>query len=292
MYQNVKAMAVTYLVKTTLGSLNGSDKEADNLSSIKKFTKGNQDYPYGSSQWVRRALRDQLANLGWELSEGKASTISKGAATTMQDPCKYIDDDLFGFMSTDKGKAATKRTSPLRVSPLVALSPFSGDLDFGTNYMSVESGGDPNIFETEIHSGFYRGTVLIELDRVSSGEGFESDLSQSEKINRVNAILDSLQNLWSTGRQTRFLVDISPKFIAAAILSVKNPIFLETISIEKNNIVLAPILSTLKDFQDVIVDHCFGVREGFFNQTPEGTLPMGEAFSKLKGWVESIYQKK
>ena len=41
-----------------------------------------------------------------------------------------------------KGKA-TKRTSVVRVSPLVALNPYLGDLDFGTNYMATKAGGDP-----------------------------------------------------------------------------------------------------------------------------------------------------
>lgn len=292
MVKNAKALTITYLVKTTLGSLNGSDKEADNLSSIKKFTYENDDYPYGSSQWVRRALRDQLPNLGWELSEGKASTISKGAATTMQDPTKYIDDDLFGFMGTEKGQTATKRTSPLRVSPLVSLSSYSGDLDFGTNYMSLEAGGNPNIFETEIHSGIYRGTILIELDRIGTGEGFEKELSPEEKAERVNAILDSFKNLWSSGRQTRFLTDISPKFVAAAILSAKNPIFLETLMLEGNSIALAPLTATVEDFKDIITESIFGVRDGFFEKTPENTLSMGEAFDKIKDWVKSAYMGK
>ncbi len=289
MIKNAKALTVTYLVKTTLGSLNGSDKEADNLSSIKKFTYENEDFPYGSSQWVRRALRDQLSNLGWELSEGKASTINKGAATTMQDPVKYIDDDLFGFMGTVKGQAATKRTSPLRVSPLVSLTPYTGDLDFGTNYMSVNAGGNPNIFETEICAGFYRGTILIELDRVGTGDGFNEDLSPTQKAERVNAVLDSLQNLWSSGRQSRFLTDISPKFIASAILSTKNPIFLETLMLEEKTIQLSPLIATLEDFKKIILDITFGVREGFFDKTPEDTLPMGKAFDKMREWVRSVY---
>ncbi|WP_211235540.1 type I-B CRISPR-associated protein Cas7/Cst2/DevR [Aminobacterium mobile] len=289
MIKNAKALTVTYLVKTTLGSLNGSDKEADNLSSIKKFTYENEDFPYGSSQWVRRALRDQLSNLGWELSEGKASTINKGAATTMQDPVKYIDDDLFGFMGTVKGQAATKRTSPLRVSPLVSLTPYTGDLDFGTNYMSVNAGGNPNIFETEICAGFYRGTILIELDRVGTGDGFNEDLTPTQKAKRVNAILDSLQNLWSSGRQSRFLTDISPKFIASAILSTKNPIFLETLMLEEKTIQLSPLIATLEDFKKIILDNTFGVREGFFDKTPEDTLPMGKAFDKMREWVRSVY---
>src|SRR5690554_3838421 len=98
--KQAKALTVTYLVKTSLSSLNGSDKEADNISSIKKISRGVDQYPYGSSQWVRRALREQLGVLGWELSEGVVASIAKGASTTKQEPENYIDDDLFGFMGT------------------------------------------------------------------------------------------------------------------------------------------------------------------------------------------------
>ena len=95
--------------------------------------------------------------------------------------------------------------------------------------MSVKAGGNgnPNIFETEIHGGLYRGTILVELDRIGSGEGFEDDIDDREKAERVEALLDALQNLWSSGRQSRFLADLSPKFVAAAITTVKAPIFLE-----------------------------------------------------------------
>jgi CRISPR-associated protein Cst2 len=294
MKESARALTVTYLVKSTLGSLNGGDKEADNLSSIKKFSHGNLEYPYGSSQWVRRALRDQLSNLGWVLSEGQTAEIKKGAATTLQDPGKFIDDDLFGFMGTEKGKTANKRTSPLRVSPLVSLSSYRGDLDFGTNYMSVDAGGDPNIFETEIHSSFYRGTVLIELDRVGCGDGFKKDLAGEDRASRVKALLDSLKNLWSSGRQTRFLADITPKFAAASILSVKNPIFLEVINIRDNDIALKdialePLLATIDDYKEVIIKNVFGAREGFFGVVPDGTLPLGQAFEEMKNWVDSFF---
>ena len=139
----------------------------------------------------------------------------------------------------DARKETFKRTSPVRVSPLLALDPFEGDLDFGTNYMGVEAGGNPNIFETEIHGGLYRGTVLIELDAVGKnrdGEGVSAekakepwDLKPAEKIRRVNDLLTALQHLWSSGRQSRFLADISPKFVAAALLTAKVPVFLESL---------------------------------------------------------------
>jgi len=99
------------------------------------------------------------------------------------EPSKYIDDDLFGFMNADSQQDC-KKDKPCEVSPLVALEPYGGGMDFGTNYMSVKAGGTPNIFETEIHSGYYVGTVLIELDRVgekSPGDEYDLSLSQDER---------------------------------------------------------------------------------------------------------------
>lgn len=159
-WKQAKCLTITYVTKGSYVSLNGSDKEADNISSIKKIQKNDgKEYPYCSSQAVRRALREQLSTLGCTLSEGAASEKDKGAATTQCDPQQYIDDDLFGFMKADKD--TVKRTSPVRVSPLIALDPYRGELDFATNYMSTNIGGNPNIFETEIHSGFYRGTIRV-----------------------------------------------------------------------------------------------------------------------------------
>ena len=170
--KQAKALTITFLTPVSLGSLNGSDKEADNLSSIKKLTRGTKTYPYVSSQALRRALRDQLGVLGYSLSEGVAAKEKKGAAITKCLPAEYLDDDLFGFMDASKG-GTQKRQVPSK-SPLLALDAYEGDLDFGTKYMGVDAGGTPNIFETEIHGGLYRGTLLIELDAVGSsriGEG-------------------------------------------------------------------------------------------------------------------------
>ena len=75
--KQAKALTISYLTPVSFASLNGSDKEADNISSIKKISIGTEEYPYVSSQAVRRALRNQLEVLGWDLSEGAAATIKK-----------------------------------------------------------------------------------------------------------------------------------------------------------------------------------------------------------------------
>lgn len=289
-----KALTLTYLTPVSFASLNGSDKEADNISSIKKIKVGKEDYPYVSSQAVRRALRNQLEVLGRTLSEGEAAKIAKGAATTKQEPANYIDDDLFGYMGTEEAAAgkkgkATKRTSVVRVSPLIALNPYQGDLDFGTNYMGTKAGGDPNIFETEIHSGLYRGSILIELDRVGSGDGFDKDLSNTEKAQRVKDLLTAIKNLWASGRQSRFLADIAPKFVAAAMLKTKNPIFLESIQVNEKKLNTSMIAETIKDYKKEIVASTIGTRQGFFEGSIDGAKSIGDAFDEMGKWVDEYY---
>ena len=292
--KTAKALTLTYLTPVSFASLNGSDKEADNISSIKKIKVGKEDYPYVSSQAVRRALRNQLEVLGNTLSEGEAAKIAKGAATTKQEPGTYIDDDLFGYMGTEeaaggkKGKA-TKRTSVVRVSPLVALNPYLGDLDFGTNYMGTKAGGDPNIFETEIHSGLYRGSILIELDRVGTGDGFDKDLGNKEKAKRVKDLLSAIKNLWASGRQSRFLADIAPKFVASAMLKTKNPIFLESIQVDGKKLNTGMIAETIKDYKTEIVVSTIGVRQGFFEGSVDGAKSIGDAFDEMAKWVDDYY---
>ncbi len=293
--KTAKALTLTYLTPVSFASLNGSDKEADNISNIKKISVGVEQFPYVSSQAVRRALRNQLEVLGRPLSEGVAAKISKGAATTKQEPENYIDDDLFGYMGTEsaegknKGKA-TKRTSVVRVSPLLALTPYQADLDFGTNYMSVKAGGDPNIFETEIHSGLYRGSILIELDRVGCGDGFDGkQIENREKAARVKALLSAVKNLWASGRQTRFLADISPKFIAAAMLKTKNPIFLESVQVEGKKLNVDMIKETLKDYKSETISSVIGLRKGVFIGDIENSKSIGEAFDEMATWVDQHY---
>ncbi len=208
--------------------------------------------------------------MGFELSEGQAGEKEKGAATTKCEPQKYIDDDLFGFMNASTN--TIKRTSPVRVSPLIAMTPYLGELDFATNYMSVSSGGNPNIFETEIHSGYYCGTILIELDRIGEksvgGENYELKLDNKEKAERVLALIDAIQNLWTVGRQSRFLSDISPpKFVCASLMKVKNPIFMESIRINgEDEINVELINNTIEDFGNQILYSAIGERKGFFLQ--------------------------
>jgi len=308
------SITITYLSKVSLASLNGSDKDVDNINPLKKVTMDNgEELPYVSSQAIRRALRDKIEELGQELSPVGSSSTDKGAPKTALDPIKYIDDDLFGYMDAKAGadgKAGTSnvRTSPVRVESLISLATYKGDLDYATNFMGKKIGLNPNIFETEIHSGVYRGSILIELDRVGREniviENKEKTkvisrtlevkelVSNDIKAKRVITFIDALQMLWSSGRQSRFLADISPKFVAAAIMKSKNPIFLESVNLDENGQVdIDKLNSVVSDYDRFIDKHTFAVQEGVFEKK-DGMLSIKDGFEKIRSWVNSYYEVK
>lgn len=290
--RNTNSITLTFLSKVTFGSLNGADKEVDNINPIKKITLHNgQQLPYVSSQALRRALRDRLEEMGESISMVTPGE-NKAPSVTESDPEKHIDDDLFGYMDANGGK---QRTSPVRVDALVGLTHYQGDLDFGTNYQAKNQGGDPNIFESEIHSGLYRGSILIELDRVGKGrivDGKKLDdsdyVDNATKADRVNKLIDAIQTLWSSGRQSRFLSDISPKFVAAACMNAKNPIFLEAVDYADGQVNLGRLQTVVSDYADFIEDHVFAVQVGTLG-AQEGAVDLKEGFAKIKSWVNSYY---
>jgi CRISPR-associated protein Cst2 len=233
-----KAITLTYLVKASAANVNASHTEG-NVQTIKRVTLPDGSVlPYISGQAVRRMLRDRLEDIGWQLSEPFAR-VSGQEVTPPVKPDQYIDEDLFGYMDASGGK---RRTSPTRVSALVGLFPYWGDRDLGTRSFerftgTLAEGG--NMFETELADCLYRGTMLVELDRVGVfparelGKGAsDSQLPLEERRRRVKALVQALSLLWGGGRTARMLTDLSPQFIAYARLKVKTPLFLEAVQVE------------------------------------------------------------
>lgn len=261
-----KGLAITYLVRLSIGSPSGGRSEIENLNVIKKIREGFFDFPYASSQAMKRALRETLKGLGYKISP----IVNTSPARTVGDPTKYIDDDLFGFMDPSAKKesksdedetetseentsenpsseevkrfeitkevmkkikslknasvetikkyfsdnpestSVTKeklqelkindkdiekiikaipkdettslnkmlqnlnsvRKAVVSMSPLISLSNFDDSVDFGANMLGLKAGTSPMPYETEVHRGWYRISLYIDLDRIGTGDGF------------------------------------------------------------------------------------------------------------------------
>ncbi len=103
------------------------------------------------------------------------------------------------------------------------------------------------------------------------------------------ALLDALLTLWSQGRQSRFLADISPKFVAAALMKSKNPIFLEAVDLNQSGQVnMDKLLTVVSDYDKYIEDHVFAAQEAVFEKTGDMSS-LKEGFALIETWVKNYY---
>ena len=93
-----------------------------------------------------------------------------------------------------------------------------------------------------------------------------------------------------TGRQSRTLSDISPKFVGGAMLKTKNPVFLESVKVEGKKINSAMFEETLKDYKNEILESVVGVRQGFFEDVPKNSKTIGDAFDQMAVWIDEYYK--
>lgn len=295
-----KAIAIGYLTKVSAANVNASHTEGNVVVAKKVTLPDGSTVPYISGQAIRRMLRDRLEDLGYPLSEPFAQ-VSGQEVTPPVRPWEFIDEDLFGYLDPSGGR---RRTSPVRVSAAVGLFPFQGDRDLGTRSFerfgqAMAAGG--NMFETELYANLFKGTILVELDRVGVfkpleiGQDAEQSLPLEERRKRLQTLLEALNILWGGGRTARMLAELSPKFFAYARLTVKHPVFLEAFSAHYENgkyiVELEPLINALQKFNGYLEHTLFGLEAGVFENEAEirkelstyGTVLMvHEALSRAK----------
>jgi CRISPR-associated protein Cst2 len=273
-----KAIAIGYLMKVSAANVNASHTEGNVVVAKKVTLPDGSTIPYISGQAIRRMLRDRLEELGYPLSEPFAQ-VSGQEVTPPVRPWEFVDEDLFGYLDPSGGR---RRTSPVRVSAAVGLFPFQGDRDLGTRSFerfgqTMAAGG--NVFETELYANIFKGTVLVELDRVGvfkpleTGEEDEKALPADERKKRLQTLLEALDLLWGGGRTARMLADLSPRFIVYSRLKVKHPVFLEALvsRYEENKywLELEPLKNALDKFAAYREHTLFGLEPGFWGGEEE-----------------------
>jgi len=303
---------IAFIFKTSIGSINSSFSE-DNITVVKKITLPNgSELPYISGQAIRHYIREKWQEMGLLVSPvtQQKTAAGKVAASSGCDPVKYIDDDLFGFLLA--AADGRKRTSCVRVSPAIGFFPFQDDRDLGVR-ITEEGKKDPNKmmppFETEVYYNYFRSNVLIELDRIGV---FKDDyygkaspppnIGKGEKVERIEALLTALRDLWGGGKQARFLTDISPKLVLYTRQNSKKPIFLERFEMESEGEAIKEscIIGTLEDEAHIVKKVIIGIADGFGGFTIGKTikynrddkeesvkaLSLNEAFKQMTGDVK------
>ncbi len=225
----LKGLNIVWLSETDLTNLNAGEGES-NYIDVKKFKRDGIEYPYVSGQAMRFYLKEAMRR---SLEDKEYMCIPNDKGETCGDIKKCIMCDLFGFMTTVKGKGAVTRVSPVKVSPAIGMLPFdenaaSGGADFLTRRHRVSEGTkmEGDIVNVEIGTNIYKGGVSIDMVRVGSNEkideerravSIENVVDVSEKKKRVKKMLEALRYLTDYSKQARLLTDFSPDVIAISL---------------------------------------------------------------------------
>jgi CRISPR-associated protein Cst2 len=206
--------------------MNAGEGES-NYIDIKKYKKDGIEYPYVSGQAMRFYLKESMRR---SLEDTEYMCIPDDKGETCGEIKKCLMCDLFGFMTTIKGKGAVTRVSPVKVSPAVGLLPFddNANVDFLTRRHRVSEGGkmEGDIVNVEIGSNIYKSGISIDMRRVGGEEkvneekrtvSIENAVEISEKNNRIKKTLDALRFLTDYSKQARLLTDFTPDMIAVSV---------------------------------------------------------------------------
>lgn len=291
MSNNMKPKGLTLSMIFEAESANYGES-VGNVASLKKISRNKgEQYTYISRQAIRYNIVEQL---GEDLADVKAEgsgdkkVIQFHPESTIKE---YPEIDFFGYMKTEKGSQSKIRTAKVRLSNAISLEPFRGDLDFLTNKgLADRLDENMNIAQAEIHHSYYKYTVTIDLEQIGVDEKEDINIENSEKVRRINKLLDTVSMLYRDIRGRR--EDLKPIFAVGGVYDVKNPIFHNVLDVKENKIIVRQIEGIL--FDNIKNDTRIGLIEGKFDNDEQikerlNTISMPEFFNYLKDKVNEYY---
>jgi len=231
MYNSNDSSKITHIAGTFVISAKGSflngaglgEGEDRNISIVKTFQDGQYRIPYVSSQAWKRWLRNTLIEeTNWPQSEIKALHVNaKGNTDKIGgefNPIEYPEDDLFGYMRTEKGSGKTtneedesvdvengtdveNKVKGKKVKSIMRKSPFSASILVSlrkTGWKGRDEGfvhlkeGTPQPYTTEFYNTNLQGVFCLDYNRLgifsNIGDRIELDESKANAFIQNNKI--------------------------------------------------------------------------------------------------------
>ncbi len=221
-----KGLSITLVFKAQ--SLNYGEG-IGNISELKKLTRGDGSvYTFAS----RQALRYDIVRLGNKMFDWNLEVVDKSKGTVQFKEDLTIEDseemDLFGYMKTAKNDGSSIRSAAVRLSNAISLEDYKSDMEFLNNKGLADRIGEfPNLANIEQHLSYYTYTITIDLEKIGVDNTVE--ISNDEKIRRVNQLLDVVKvlNREIRGREE----NLSPVFVIGGMYNINSPFYLGRIKL-------------------------------------------------------------
>lgn len=154
-------------------ALNRNEKIGGNILSVKKLKVNGEEKTYLSKGAIRHYLFNTLVRSeGWKESKIIRDKQVLQFDIVADDILSCEELDVFGYMNTSLGQT---RKTPLHITKAISIFPYEQDMGMYANHNLVrrakEQGRidrsiDPNLFNKEEHTSFYKVTFTIDSDRL------------------------------------------------------------------------------------------------------------------------------
>ncbi|WP_038058080.1 type I-B CRISPR-associated protein Cas7/Cst2/DevR [Thermodesulfobacterium hydrogeniphilum] len=292
----MKCINIVWLSQTDLTNLNAGEGEA-NLIDIKKYKKEGVEYPYVSGQAMRYYLKEAIRR---NLNSDEYMCVPNDKGETCGSIKNCIGCDLFGFMTTIKGKGAVTRVSPVKVSPAVGLLPFEDNavLDFLTRRHRLTEGemsGD--IVNVEIGVNLYKCGMVIDVVRVG-GEEVVDDKTRTVKIeyylndekrkNRICKVLEAIRYISDYSKQARLLTDFTPDLLLISFQNIYSHRLQKAFSVNEGVLDVDRLSAVIKDVKEYSSKLIAGILPGIIKNEKEVVEKFKELGIEIKTTNEAM----
>ncbi len=237
-----RALTLTIICKAT----SNYGESLGQISSVQKFYKNGKMYTMRSKESLKYAIMSQSGlyeDLDIELDKVAQKAVSK---TVNASNCKALEG---GYMNT--GKTTYVRNSSFYLTDAVSCDEFVIDSRFHNNLNMARTFADKNglnvqndagkvglmPFSYEYDNSLKKYSVTIDLEAVGVDKNFDTEASNEEKVERVVAILKSIQNLSLVVKGN--MDNAEPIFVVGGLSEFKTHYFDNCVNVKKGNFVLS-----------------------------------------------------
>lgn len=288
----MKAVTLTIIANMTSNYGEG----LGNISSVQKIYKNGKEYATRSKESLKNAICVQSGlyeDLQTSLDGAMQKLVTKeiNAAT-----CKALEG---GYMST-KGVTYI-RNSSFYLTDAVSTEPFINDARFHNNLylaanyakangLNVQNDADkvglmPYQYQFDKSMKIY--SITIDLEKVGVDANFQAEADNSEKADRVCAILDAVENLSLVVKGS--LDNAEPIFVAGGMSTRKTHVFENSVNISGKKLIIEPLKDKLGDNYS-----CAILRNGELSNEDEiirelNATTVPKFFAELKEQIKNYY---
>lgn len=290
-----KALTLTVVANMTSNYGEG----LGNIGSIQKVYRNGKAYAIRSRESMKNAIMTQSGlydDLVVDVDSGVTQKVVTEGLNASN--CRALEG---GYMNTTG--VTTIRKSSFYITDAIAFEPFVNETRFHNNlYLAQTSAKQQGInlqekskeaglmpYQYEYDKSLKRYSITIDLDKIGIDENFGAKSEIEEKIFRVNAILDTIQNLFMVVRGN--LDNAEPLFIIGGIGNKKTHYFENVISVNYEKLIINDdLINKLKE--GYLVGFLEGDNFSNENEIKEKLKPVNIStfFKNLKDEVKVYYE--